>query len=262
MRDSKDNRPKVAPDLTAIIRHDSVGNGTLASLFRSMLPDAESWYQQRWGADLQAKSILVRWRKLSLRLSPEYRELYLKTAESIAAAEEAKKASKSGIDRRRFARLAKTALAAAKLAKDLSAMFPPPWKDERAAIGALIEGLSSFVEASLHASFLDHLDKATGRAGDLLRTTRAKVSRKTERGVDWGLLSDLAWLASNKTIDRPDERTVRRYLDSRHEAKNPSEAYWKRADWKLIQNSLRIALGGKRELLEASVKSYLRLPNV
>lgn len=39
--------------------------------------------------------------------------------------------------------------------------------------------------------------------------------------MHWELIRDLAWLASQKKV-RPDERTVRRYLDEATDMKNPA----------------------------------------
>ena len=74
-------------------------------------------------------------------------------------------------------------------------------------------------------------------------------------GMHWELIRDLAWLASQKKI-RPDERTVRRYLDEGRDMKDPARICWER-NWELIQNACRMAPTVPLKPFEQLVRPYL-----
>ena len=233
-----------------------------ARAIKSLKLHPEFEYLDKWGvewSDPQFKDIAKRLYGIWPRLSAEDRELYLRTAESIAEAEKAKSAWNPKAMRDQYTRLSKTAVAAARLANELGAMFPPPWTGERAPMGDLMQGLASFVAGSLHATFPKDRDTAVHTARFLLQTTRRSVSRKG-RGMHWELIRDLAWLASQKKA-RPDERTVRRYLDEGRHVKTPAQARWE-GNWDLIRNAFRLAPNGPREPFEKLVKRYLKTPIV
>ncbi len=191
----------------------------------------EFWFLQKWGVSPEESSsnprtstILSHLYKIWPRLTPDQRHLYLQTAERIAEAEMAKGAWNPKASRTRSIRLIKSAVASAKLVRELSSIFPPPWVGDEGKIGELVFGLASFIAGTLSATFPWDRDMAVDTASDALRSAKKKIARKTG-GMRWELLRDLVWLASGKR-DHLDERTVRRYLDKRPIAKNPLEAYW------------------------------------
>jgi hypothetical protein len=206
-----------------------------------------------------SKDIQKRLDKIWPRLSADDRELYLRTAESIAEAEKAKSAWNPKAVRDRYTRLSKNAVTAAKLANEIGAMFPSPWTGERAPMGDLIQGLAAFVAGSLHATYPTDTTKAVFTARALTRMTKREVSKKA-RGMHWELICDLAWLASQQKV-LPNERTVRRYLDERRGVKDPAAVCWSR-NWDLIRSACRLAPEARAEPFEKLLRRYLSAPFV
>lgn len=138
-------------------------DGFLARALDALRLHPEFEHLSKWGVewiDPHFKDIAKRLYRIWPPLSAADRELYFRTAESIAEAEKAKNAWNPKAARDRYTRLSKSAVAAAKLANEIGAMFPSPWTDERAPIGDLIQGLASFVAGSLKATFSLDRDKA------------------------------------------------------------------------------------------------------
>jgi hypothetical protein len=219
-------------------------------------------YIRKWGIewdDPHFQAIAKRLDRIWPRLSADDRDLYLRTAESIAEAEKAKNAWNPKAVRGRYARLSKNAVAAAKLANEIGAMFPPPWTGERAPIGDLMQGLAAFVSGSLDATYPADTTIAVYTARAFIRMTKRRLSRKAG-GMHWELIRDLAWLASQKKVE-PNERTVRRYLDEGRMVKNPAEECWKR-NWDLIRNACGLAPEGASEPFKELMKRYLNAPFV
>ena len=248
------------------LRHNArhkIGDGPLmnaleyAAIYKSVLEPAVARLAT-WGihdtTDPEVKPILDRVRAFWPRLSPEDRELYLRTAESIAEAERAK-AGKPRATRAQHARLSRNAVSAAQLALEIGAMFPPPWTGDRAPVGTLIENLASFIEGSVGATFQAPIFEVT-KAKALLKMTRASIGKKT-RGINWELLRDLAWLASGKKMELPDERTIRRYLDGERSRPNPAADRWKR-NWPTVRDAVLLAASRQPAPFRKLARNYLR----
>ena len=223
----------------------------------------EFWFLQKWGvppdessSDPRTSTILSQLYKVWPRLTADERRLYLQTAERIAEAEKAKGAWNPKASRKRSIRLTKSAVAAAKLVRELSSIFPPPWERDEGKIGELVFGLASFIAGVLPATFPWDRDSAVDTASDTLRTAKKKIARKTG-GMRWELLRDLVWLASGKRD--LNERTVRRYLDKRQHAKNPLDAFW-RPHRESMENAFRLARQWRRTQLEEPSKRYRPAP--
>jgi hypothetical protein len=202
-------------------------------------------FLKKWGCPIQelvfeprAAEVLSQMYKLWPRLTPNERRLYLETAESIAEAEKAKSIWNPKTTRERHIRVAKTAIAAAKLVREISSIFPPPWLGDEAEIGELVFELTSFISGTMDATFPWTRGAAIRTASGLLRTTKTRISRKTG-GMKWELLRDLVWLASGKKLDL-DERAVRRYLGKQPSQKDLAAAYW-RPNWPIVRHAFVLA---------------------
>ncbi len=216
-----------------------------AAIFEALRRNPEYLFLQEWGFrlgeladDPRTFDILTRLHRIWPRLSAGDRELYLRTADRIAEAEIAKITWNPKAGAKRYVKLAKSALSAARLVRELSLIFPPPWAEEEAVIGDLVFELASFISGTVAATLPWDRDRAVDSATDLLRTAKKRIVRKAGR-MHWELIRDLVWLASRKKI-APDERTVRRYLAEQKRAKTPANACWK-GNWELIGNAFGLA---------------------
>jgi len=210
------------------------------------------------GQHAHAKAVRVRLAKIWPSLSEYERADFLETAEAIADAEKAKRAWNPKANRARYQRLCRNALDAARLAREISSMFPAPWDGERTPIGDLIAGLVDLVNGSLEATFSTK-DEKIRHACHKLKITRQRLSDK-KLGTNWELIRDLVWLASEQQAD-PDERSVRRYLQKPPRTKNPgARKYWK-PYWGLILGVNQLPIETRRESgFEKAARSYLDSP--
>jgi hypothetical protein len=237
---------------------DSARDRWIAKLMSGARAHPEFSYFRKWGVkfddpDLRIQAILENLYRVWPRFAEENRELYLRTAESIAAAEKAKVGWNPKASRERYARVAKNAVAAAQLAAELAVMFPPPWTGERAPIGTLLEGLASFVGGAVPATRPWELTEATIKARVRVQITKKRLQAK---GVQWELLRDLAWLASGRTVQL-DERSIRRYLDEPTHPKDPAARYWKR-NWERLVNAVQLAPRTHASTFTDAVKAFLQ----
>lgn len=252
MTPSADEKGHSQPPKPRRRRKDTVNLGQLmtnpelrSEIFLNAFRKAPEFaFLRKWGCPIQelvfeprASEVLSRMYKLWPRLTPGQRHLYLLTAESIAEAEKAKSEWNPKASRARYARLAKNAVAAANLVKEISAVYPPPWIGEKYKIGELVLGLASFISGTFSATFPWERDEAVATATGLLRTAKKRIARRTA-GMRWELLRDLVWLASGKRVEL-DERDVRRYLDQQRSGRNPAEAYL-RPHWGLLFQASRL----------------------
>jgi hypothetical protein len=213
----------------------------------------------KWGifsdVDPRVDAILARLGRVCLRLSADDSVAYLRAAEHIAAAEKAKAEWNPKATRARYSHLARSAREAAELLKELNVLFPPPWAGERAPLGALMEGLASLIAGAVGATHPD-LKRATIRASAGVQTAKKLLSRRG--GIRWELLRDLVWLASGRRA-KPDERTVRRYLEDQRGPKNPAGKYWE-SNWKLLTSAAQLAPQTHADAFTDALKLYLQSP--
>lgn len=208
---------------------------TLRTMLRDPLQASKSPRRDdiiwRWGLqhdDLETNAILTRLSKTWRTWSSDRRERFLKTAEQIASAEHHKAVTVPIVALKRHLRLSKGATEAARLVSEIAAMFPPPWTGERAQVADLIAHLSVFIDSALGATTDSGMDKPHA-IKNATRSIRSLGLRPR-----YGLLRDLAWLASSKTLPSSfSERTVRMYLRHNVRHKPFSKAHWKR-NWRLL----------------------------
>jgi hypothetical protein len=212
----------------------------LSDLLRS---NPEYAFLPRWGhswrelwADPGTADVLKKLYEIWPRLTPDQRDLYLRTAESIAEAEKAKAAWNPKENRDRLTRLAKSAVAAAKLVIHLSLISPPPWEGENAEVGDLVLEVSTFVLGAVSATLPSDKDVAADHASNLLRKAKKTITKRTG-GMRWELLRDLVLLAS-RGEQSLDERTVRRYLKEQPFWGSPVGTH---LDWDVIREAFDLA---------------------
>jgi hypothetical protein len=221
------------------------GQMSTETVLRILRAAPEFSFLERWGCPIpelvfepRGSEILRRMYKLWRRLTADQRRMYLQTAERIAEAEKAKSTWNPKASRERSIYLAKSAVAAARLVRELSLIFPPPWLGDENKLGELVFGLASYIRGTLDATVPWERDEAVDAASGVLRTAKKRIARRTG-GMRWELLRDLVWLASGKMRDL-DERDVRRYLDKQRSAKNLAEGYL-RPNWELMGSACLLA---------------------
>ena len=193
---------------------------------------------KKWGVppdDLTGDTVKRRMTKIQLSVGDQL--WLLETAERIAAAEKAKAAWNPKAKASQDLRLYKIVTAAARLIKEIGAMFPPPWTEERARLGAFVAEMAAFLEGTLAATMVVQKNEVVSMASAMVRTM--KQHRMPKSGVYWELLQDLVWLASAQKAGRISERSVRRYLEKQRMSGSAARAYWKR-HFKLIQEAVRL----------------------
>ena len=214
----------------------------------------------RWNVsedEADARAAVKRLEKFWERWSPEQCEWFLRTAENIAIAETTKKAWNPKANRIQYESLGKSAIRAAQLAKQLGALFPPPWKDERAAIGDLVIQLVGYVRGALEATIPTEKAVEIRLASKNIRRIRRSITKKTGH-THWELLLDLARLASRGENELDiSERTIRRYLKNRSVSKTPADVYWK-SNWELIRTVSRLVPARPSKAFEKAAKLYLK----
>jgi len=225
MRNNPGHKTSVSGSLTQMANEQPL---------ESSQPELFAQKLQSWGIredDLDSKAVRKRLNKRRLSRDDQY-WLFV-TAEALARAERAKVAHNPKADDR-YHELSKLAAFAARLMTEIDRLFPPPWIRDRARIAALVASLGAFVEGSFNATMMAdvHLAKTNARA--ILQTMK---NRRPNQSYNWELLADLTWLASGKR-SRPDERTIRRYLDQTP-SRSPTRAYWRR-NWSLLQKALSL----------------------
>ena len=171
-----------------------------------------------------------------MRLSVEDQLWMLETAERIAEAERAKAAWNPKAQIAAYMTLCKVGTAAARLSREISELFPPPWTGERARVGLLLAELAAFIEGILTTTMIVKNSVAGAVASSTVRTMKQR--RSPGGRIHWELLGDLCWLASGRTSRRISERSVRRYLDDQRRPRSPVAAYWKR-NFKLVREAIR-----------------------
>jgi hypothetical protein len=193
---------------------------------------------KRWGVQSDDPSVIaVRKQLARIQLSIEDQFWMFETAERIAAAEKAKAAWNPKAKAAQNLRLCKVVTAAARLIQEISAVFPPPWTEQRARLGLLVAEMAAFLEGTLAATMVVNKNAAVSLASATVRTMKQQRSPKGR--VYWELLQDLVWLASGKTAGRISERSVRRYLEDQRMAESSARAYWRR-HFELIQAAVRL----------------------
>jgi len=170
------------------------------------------------------------------RLSPQDQFLLLATADSIAEAERVKATWTSKSKRTQCANLGRVAVAAARLSKEISEAFPPPWTDDLVQIGVLLAKLGAFIEGVFTATMqVRELAVTSARAWVRIM----KQNRPANRRVYWELIQNLTWLASGKRGAPISERTVRRYSQPSTSPRSPLRRYWQR-NIRLIIETLQL----------------------
>jgi hypothetical protein len=191
-----------------------------------------------WGVRPDDPSVdAVRRRLARIQLSIVDQSWLLETAERIAAAEKAKAAWNPKAKASQDLRLYKIVTAAARLIQEISAVFPPPWTEERARLGLLVAEMAAFLEGTLAATMVVNKNAVVSLASATARAMKQHRSPKSR--VYWELLQDLIWLASAKTAGRISERSVRRYVEDQRMSRSAARAYWRR-HFKLIQEAVRL----------------------
>jgi hypothetical protein len=199
-------------------------------------PDLFAEKLEAWGvkaADWHAKDVKNRLAKTKLPLADQL--VLFSTAEHIAEAEKAKHSWNLKVKAPRYTAVSKIATSAARLSREISEMFPPPWADERARMGVLVAELAAFVEGTFTATKFVDRNYSVRQAAAMVRSI--KQARSAGGCVYWELLADLSWLASGKSGERVSERTVRRYLEGQRKCESPVRAYWRR-NGKLIVTAI------------------------
>ena len=220
--------------------HSLQGLATVAARPRRELPGTELLGErlEKWGVrpdDPGADAVRGRLARIQLSVGDQF--WFLETAERIAEAEKAKAAWNPKAKAAQYLDLCKIVTAAARLSKEISEVFPPPWTEERARMGLLVAELAAFIEGTLAATMVVNKNAAVSLASATVRTM--KEHRKPKSRVYWELLQDLIWLASAKTAGRMSERSVRRYVEDQRMSRSPGRDYWRR-NFKLIQEAVRL----------------------
>ena len=220
--------------------HSLQGLATGAARPRGELPGTELLGEriEKWGVrpdDPGANDVRGRLARIQLSVGDQF--WFLETAERIAEAEKAKAAWNPKAKAAQYLDLCKIVTAAARLSKEISEVFPPPWTEERARMGLLVAELAAFIEGTLAATMVVNKNAAVSLASATVRTM--KEHRKPKSRVYWELLQDLIWLASAKTAGRMSERSVRRYVEDQRMSRSPGRDYWRR-NFKLIQEAVRL----------------------
>ena len=251
------------------LRHNPRHSGTISrlellayGLAKEPGGSPESTFFRKWGVptdDPHAIDIQRRLARVLRRLSSEEGALFLVTAETIAKAQEAKKSWNPKANRARHVRLGTSTIAAARLALEIAAMYPPPWEGERGHIGDLVAGLVSFIVGNVQATASAAPTLSVMVARRMLMNLKQRLSKKTGGRTYWELIADLAWLISGKRGVPCSERTVRRYLEKCHRSKTPADAYWSR-HWELMHNAARLTPGRTGDAFEEAAKHYLGKP--
>jgi hypothetical protein len=193
---------------------------------------------KKWGVrpdDPGADAVRRRLARIQLTVGDQF--WLFETAESIAEAEKAKAAWNPKAKAAQYTNLCKIVTAAARLSKEISEVFPPPWTDERARMGLLVAELAAFIEGTLAATMVVNKNFSVSLASATVRTMKRR--RSPESRVYWELLQDLIGLASAKKAGRISERSVRRYVEDQRMSRSPARAYWRR-NFKLIQEAVRL----------------------
>jgi hypothetical protein len=104
----------------------------------------------------------------------------LSTAEALARAEKAKRASTRTSKKTDYLAMSLAGVAAFKLAEQVSRLLPPPWDAEHAVIGKFCRQLTGFGGAALYATGVSDRELAVGFAERLIRDLR-RTSRSHTR---------------------------------------------------------------------------------
>jgi hypothetical protein len=167
-----------------------------------------------WGVSsghLNVRPIVERLSKVWKKWEPTTRAVLLVTADAIAAAERARSVSPSPTQRSKTIQLSRSIVGAAKLSKELRAMFPPPWDGERAWLGHLYLHLSEYIRGAIRgvvdADRASPVFIAKAHVELLISETSAQGTRS-----HWELLALLVWLAGGMKGNPRSESTMRRWV--------------------------------------------------
>jgi len=159
--------------------------------------------------DPRVEMIVRRLAKVWPRLSVTDRAWLLCAAESIAAAGEAKTEWNPKEHARRHKELRRASVHAAKLAKEVRALFP---HDPDTKIMAFVSELGAFAEGTMVATLPVAQRTTVQLAESLVRGAGLRIKGRTGQ-MYLELIADLAWLAGGlKTANPISERSVRRLL--------------------------------------------------
>ena len=187
--------------------------------------------------------------------SPEQRELLLEAAEAISVAERVRARCKPTQNRKEHRDLSRAAVAACRLALQISKQCPPPWS-EGSEVGRLITGLLEYADGALEATLRDSPEDALCMARHRLDRLWAETPKHTGR-VSWPLLVELAWLASPRKVRKRDVSTIRkRYASSRSDVRSVAADIWE-SNWNTIHLASRLAPERRRDALTATLSESL-----
>jgi hypothetical protein len=113
----------------------------------------------------------------------------------------------------RYRKLALSAVAAARLAKQIATWFPPPWNDDSpaAAFRPLVVSLVEYAICGFHESSQVDRDVATRLARAMLDCFYDDL-RAAGKRISAELVGELVWLALGRGREHPfRESTIRRY---------------------------------------------------
>jgi hypothetical protein len=220
------------------------------------------------GHDPTGKAILEKAKKVLSSLSENQRVAFVFAAQTIFESERAKEAWNPKVEQARYHKLAKVAVAAARLASEISELVSlqdwvsltrefPTLEDRLktlAPIGGLVSDLVAFAEGSLYASEPTSTEPLS-RAHSSTEYAHRVLSAETGR-MHWELLRDLVWLALERPKGRLSERTVRRYLDKPVSPPNPARRIWVRG-WPALRNAAKLAPNRDSEPFELALRTYL-----
>jgi hypothetical protein len=220
---------------------------------------------ERWilaGDDLDAQAAKNKLQKLQPYWTEEQQFQLLRTAEAIAREIKARAAwERDREQRERYKNVARRCVTAARLARNLLRVFPPPWHGDRAVVGQLITSLLDLAVSGVQeTALLDH-----GLAFALAHqavVNLADVHKKTPKHLrpSSALIAELAWLAGGKRYRIRDEHTIRRYRHARKSVMPPGAASW-RNGWNLLILSMRLAGVSDKSLdhhFRAAFRDFLR----
>ena len=190
-------------------------------LHRFLPPDLVEWLHVD-PDDAQAKPVVATVHRMWAKWPNEFRWRLLGVIDRIVQAENAKDTWKTRDPdtNQRYEELAKSAVRAAELAKDIATRFPPPWdEDTRSLLMPLVE----WAACGLTATSMVDRDFAIALAADAIAHLREDLKAVGKR-MSYEVIAELATLACGReTVFN--ESTIRRYGEVTQTL--PAGNYWR-----------------------------------
>jgi hypothetical protein len=183
--------------------------------------------------------------------------LLLTVVDAIALAERREEMTPTPQSRKRHLALAKAATDAARLARQIALLMPPPWSDSQAEIGGLVTQLAGFGSGALSVTAMN--DKSVNHEvvkrhlGALLEELSVKDQEALSR-----LLPSLVHLRMGPSGNRVDRRAIQEYGRSKRKAQSLGAVgeHWSR-NWRLVVHVARLAPGRRRDAFAQEIKELL-----